>query len=79
MNNWLALIIGGIAGTIARYTIAGAISHKTGMDFPYGTLAVNLMGCFFVGFLDVIIERKFPVPSTVRLMMIIKQSYLKRE
>ncbi len=70
MNNWLALIAGGIAGTIARYTLAGAIFHKTGMDFPYGTLAVNLLGCFLVGFLDAVIERKFPVPSTMRLMMI---------
>ncbi len=70
MNNWIALILGGIAGTIARYSLAGAIFHKTGMDFPYGTLAVNLLGCFLVGFLDVLIERKFTVPSTVRLMMI---------
>ena len=70
MNNLLALIVGGVAGTVARYVLAGAIFHKAGMDFPYGTMAVNLLGCFLVGFLDVLIERKFPVPSTMRLMMI---------
>lgn len=70
MNNLVALMIGGIAGTLARYALTGAIFHKMGMDFPYGTLVVNLLGCFLVGFLDVLIERKFTVPSTVRLMMI---------
>lgn len=70
MNNWIALIIGGIAGTVARYAISGAVLHKAGMGFPYGTLTVNMLGCFLVGFLDVIIERKFTVPSTVRIMMI---------
>jgi CrcB protein len=70
MNNWTALIIGGIAGTIARYLLGGVFIHKTGMDFPYGTLVINLLGCFLVGFFDVMIERKFTMPSTVRLMMI---------
>lgn len=70
MNNWTALIAGGIAGTVARYALSGFIFHKTGMDFPYGTLVVNMAGCFLVGFLDAAIERKFAAPSPVRLMMI---------
>ncbi len=70
MNNLIALIVGGAAGTVARYALSGVILHKTGMDFPYSTLFVNLFGCFLVGFLDVMIERKFSVPSSMRIMLI---------
>lgn len=46
MDKWLFLIGGGILGTLARYVLAGMIYQKIGTDFPYGTLIVNLIGCF---------------------------------
>ena len=70
MVNILSLVMGGVLGTLARYGLAGSVYHKTGMDFPYGTLVVNLLGCFLVGFLDVIIERKFQMSAAMRLMVI---------
>lgn len=49
----LALVIGigllGGAGAIARFLLDGGVSARTGREFPYGTLAVNLLGSFLLG------------------------------
>jgi fluoride exporter len=39
----------GAAGTLARYGLQGVVQVRTGGLFPYGTLLVNLTGCFFLG------------------------------
>jgi CrcB protein len=36
-------------GTLARYGLQGLVQVKMGSTFPYGTLAINLTGCFFLG------------------------------
>ena len=46
----LALIaIFGAAGTLARYGLQGVVQIRAGSTFPYGTLLVNLTGCFLLG------------------------------
>ena len=46
------LLIGsfGLVGTLARYWMQGAVQRLTGSTFPYGTLAVNVVGSLVVGF-----------------------------
>jgi CrcB protein len=46
------LLIGGFGflGTIARYAVQGAVQRVSGSTFPYGTLAVNVLGSFVVAF-----------------------------
>jgi CrcB protein len=41
---WICL--GGAAGTGARYLIAVWTAQRLGATFPFGTLIVNLTGCF---------------------------------
>ncbi|MGH9711073.1 MAG: fluoride efflux transporter CrcB [Candidatus Acidiferrales bacterium] len=43
------LAVFGVAGTLARYGLEGVVQHRSGSSFPYGTLSVNLLGCFFLG------------------------------
>lgn len=43
------LIVFGTAGTLARYGLQGLVQQRTGAAFPYGTLVVNLIGCFLLG------------------------------
>ena len=69
MEKWIYLIVGGTAGTLARYILSGNISEKLGTTFPLGTLAVNLLGCFLVGFLDVLFEKKFFLSPNIRLLL----------
>jgi CrcB protein len=46
----IALIaIFGAIGTLARYGLQGIVQIRLGSTFPYGTLLVNLSGCFFLG------------------------------
>jgi len=44
----LIAILGAI-GTLARYGLQGVVQTRLGSTFPYGTLLVNLSGCFLLG------------------------------
>jgi fluoride exporter len=41
-------LVGGIGG-LARFMLDDAVSTRLGREFPYGTLAVNLLGAFVLG------------------------------
>lgn len=41
----------GAAGTLSRYGLQGLVQIKMGSTFPYGTLLINLSGCFLLGLL----------------------------
>ena len=44
---------GGFTGSVLRYFVSGYVQDLSGsIGFPYGTLAVNLAGCFVIGFLS---------------------------
>ena len=68
---WLGLAAGGILGTFARYFLSGAVHRICGPTFPFGTLAVNLIGCFAIGFLAVLGEEKFLLGPTARVFLMI--------
>jgi len=44
---WLALA--GAAGTLARYGLGGVVYRWLGSSFPWGTAAVNILGCLLFG------------------------------
>jgi fluoride exporter len=44
---WICL--GGALGTGARYLLSGWVARRLPTAFPYGTLAVNLVGSFLIG------------------------------
>jgi fluoride exporter len=45
----LLIAIFGAMGTLARYGLQGVVQIRMGGAFPYGTLLINLTGCFFLG------------------------------
>ena len=47
----LLIGLGGFVGTLGRYWLAQLIAERYGENFPYGTLAVNALGCFVIGVL----------------------------
>ena len=71
MAKWLGLAAGGILGTFARYFLSGAVHRVLGVTFPFGTLVVNLIGCFAIGVLAVLAEEKFLLGPTARLFLMI--------
>ena len=60
---FLMIALGGGIGALLRYGISGLTYRFMDGGFPWGTLAVNLLGCFFIGFLWVIFERTILPPS----------------
>lgn len=60
----------GVGGTM-RYWLSGAVYRVLPPDFPYGTLAVNVLGCFLIGFLMAILEDRFIASPTFRIFLTI--------
>jgi CrcB protein len=58
------IAIGGAAGALLRYSISGYTYKYFNGFFPWGTLAVNLLGCFAIGFLWNIFENFAYSPNT---------------
>src|SRR5271170_7721031 len=47
---YLAIAAGGALGTAGRYFLSGVVANAFGQTFPWGTLIVNVSGCFVIGF-----------------------------
>ncbi|NLO91763.1 MAG: fluoride efflux transporter CrcB [Elusimicrobia bacterium] len=71
MNKYLLLACGSLAGGFARYFMAGAVYRAAGSSFPHGTLAVNLLGCFLIGFFDALAEDKLFLGPDGRMLLMI--------
>ena len=67
----LLLIVFGAAGTLARYGLQGLVQYRTGGAFPSGTLAVNLSGCFFLGWVAQYTLNHMLVPPEWRMAITI--------
>ena len=62
------LLVGlaGLLGTLGRYWLAGAVTRRSGEAFPWGTLAVNLLGCFAAGLLFHFMQERQTFSETAR-------------
>lgn len=49
MLNLIAIAAGGALGALLRHGLAYSAQHWLGKGFPYGTLAVNIIGSFLIG------------------------------
>jgi CrcB protein len=66
----LFVALGGAIGAVLRYVVSLLAIQWAGAGFPWGTLAVNLMGSFVIGFLWQWFDR-LPVEPNVRTFVII--------
>ena len=71
MGKWIGLAVGGVAGTFARHVVGAAVHHTFGQGFPYGTLTVNLLGCFIIGMLAGLSELRWQLDPNMRLLLVI--------
>lgn len=60
---------GGAAGSIARYLTARWL-QPSACFFPWGTFAVNILGCFLIGLIYGLIDRGMPLPASCRLLLV---------
>ncbi len=57
MTNVFLVMLGGSLGALSRYGASLLAVKLFGSRFPWGTLAVNLVGCFFIGLAFALAER----------------------
>ena len=70
-GTFAALAAAGAAGTLARFTLSGFVQRFAGGSFPWGTLAVNLTGCFLYGLLLALAERRMDLDPNIRRIVFV--------
>jgi len=71
MTQALAIAAGGAVGALLRYWTSIAVHSRLGAAFPYGTLAVNILGSLLMGFLYIwLIERMAAGPALRAFLLI---------
>ena len=61
--------LGGLVGSVARFWLAGVAQRVNGSDFPFGTLAVNVLGSFTIGVVMALALERGVVGPTTRLFL----------
>ena len=68
---FVILAFSGAAGVISRYLFDGWIHQIFGLQFPIGTLFVNVSGCLAIGFLGTLADERSLLSPDVRLALIL--------
>ena len=71
MNQVLAIAGGGALGALLRYWVSTGVYTLIGRNFPYGTLAVNVLGSLLMGFLYVWLLERMPGGVAMRAFLLI--------
>lgn len=68
MERFIYVSLGAIVGANARYLIGLWAAERFGVAFPYGTMIVNIAGCFLIGVFNGLGELGLAIPPHVRLL-----------
>ena len=52
LQNFIWVMIGSALGGAARFWGSVVVANRFGETFPWGTIAVNILGCFVIGFFN---------------------------
>ena len=71
--NYLWIGLGGALGSIGRAWLAVAVARVTGPQFPWGTILINIVGSFVIGFFGTLTtsDSRFAVPTDVRAFVMV--------
>ncbi|RLJ70018.1 camphor resistance protein CrcB [Hydrogenivirga caldilitoris] len=66
----ISVALGGAIGSVLRFILSKLIQDRTGIDFPLGTLLVNLLGAFLIGFAFAYFVERMSLSPEVRALFI---------
>jgi len=66
MMSIISIAIGGAAGSLCRYGMSNGIYLLLGRSFPYGTLAVNILGSFIMGSVYILMIERVSISEELR-------------
>ena len=64
MSTYLWVALGGAVGSVLRYWMTNAVALLTGPRFPWGTIIINIVGSFVIGFVAFLTAPVGRVPIT---------------
>jgi CrcB protein len=68
----IALVaVGGALGSVLRHLLGGLVPQRAGAIFPWGTLAVNLAGCFAIGLVSELAESRGAMDPGTRALLVV--------
>jgi CrcB protein len=67
----VGIAVAGACGALARYGLSGLVHRWLGSGFPWGTLVINLLGCFLLGLLMELSRQTTWVPAELRTVVAI--------
>lgn len=67
----LAVALGGALGAVSRYWLIGVVSAASNHRFPWGTLAVNVIGSLLIGMMYVLISERMALSEQWRAVLIV--------
>jgi CrcB protein len=63
---------GGFVGAVLRYLVSGWVQYRSGsIIFPFGTMAVNMIGCLVIGFLTYLVEARSLFSPEIRSFVLV--------
>ena len=72
MIKLLLIGTGGFIGSILRYLVSGSVQVASqSVAFPYGTLSVNVIGCFLIGFLSELADNRGLLTGDSRAFLVV--------
>jgi len=72
MHKIILIGTGGFMGAILRYLVSGYVQNLSeSVSIPYGTFAVNIIGCFLFGMLSHLTELQIAMTLEMRLLLMV--------
>ena len=58
-------------GAVSRYLVVGYVQKAVGIAFPVGTMTVNVLGSFIIGFFIQYVLEYLAMPPQVRALVVV--------
>ncbi len=72
MGSYLCVLAGGGCGSLARYLLNKAITHRfPNAPFAWGTFCINVSGSFLIGLLVTLLVERFRLPHNWYLLLVV--------
>jgi len=70
LQRLLLLALAGGLGAVSRYGLSGLVQRYSGSTFPWGTLAVNVLGCFVFGVIWAVATERMALSPDARIIIL---------
>ena len=71
MRQLILIGLAGFVGTVARFGLSEFVAERIGGSFPWGTLVVNVIGCFLAGFFFCILQERTSGNEVIRTVLMV--------